>query len=76
MKIEQHFNDIQLTGEHRPFQKFGTRADGDVSAEADLDDLAAFFAMSVVGISALLRANATPEQMYAASRGAVSVLDA
>ncbi len=52
------------------------RVDGDVSAEADLDDLAAFFAMSVVGISALLRANATPEQMYAASRGAVSVLNA
>ena len=51
------------------------RADGDVSDEADLDDLAAFFAMSVVGISALLRAKATSEQMYAASRGATSVLN-
>lgn len=51
------------------------RKDGDVNPHADLDDLAAFFAMSVVGISALLRAKATPEQMYAASRGATSVLN-
>lgn len=48
--------------------------DGDVSNEADLDDLAAHFVNSVVGISALLRAKATPEQMYAAGRGATSVL--
>ena len=52
------------------------RAAGDVGETADLDDLAAFFAMSVVGISALLRAKATPEQMYAASRGITSVLQA
>ena len=52
------------------------RTDGDIGKEADLDDLAAFLAMSVVGISALLRANATPEQMHAASRGVVSVLEA
>lgn len=50
------------------------RNDGDIDTEADLDDLAAFLAMSVVGISALLRAKATPEQMYAASRGVLTVL--
>ena len=50
------------------------KVDGDVSANADLDDLAAHFVNSVVGISALLRAKATPEQMYAASRGATSML--
>lgn len=50
------------------------RNDGDVSNEADLDDLAAHFVNSVVGVSALLRAKATPEQMYAAGRGATSVL--
>ena len=50
------------------------RAAGDVAEGADLDDLAAFFAMSVVGISALLRAKASPGQMYAASRGVVAVL--
>ncbi len=50
------------------------RSDGDVEPDADLDDLAAHFANSVVGISALLRANATPELMHAAGRGATSVL--
>ena len=48
--------------------------DGDVDKEANLDDLAAHFVNSVVGISALLRAKATPEQMYAVGRGATSVL--
>ena len=52
------------------------RKDGDVATDADLDDLAAHFVNSVVGISALLRAKATPEQMYAAGRGATSVLKA
>ena len=43
---------------------------------ADLDDLAAHFVNAVVGISALLRARATPEQMYAAGRGATMMLGA
>ncbi|MGX9355615.1 TetR/AcrR family transcriptional regulator [Roseobacteraceae bacterium S113] len=47
---------------------------GDVGGDSDLDDLAAHFVNSVVGISALLRAKATPEQMYAAGRGATSML--
>ena len=51
------------------------REEGEVPDGADLDDLAAHFANAVVGISALLRAKATPEMMYAASRGIVSVLD-
>lgn len=50
------------------------RADGNVDEAADLDDLAAHFVNSVIGISALLRAKATPEQMYAAGRGATSML--
>ena len=48
--------------------------DDDVSEAANLDDLAAHFVNSVVGISALLRARATPEQMYSAGRGATSML--
>lgn len=48
--------------------------DGDVDQNADLDDLAAHFVNAVVGISALLRAKATPEQMYAAGRGITSML--
>ena len=51
------------------------RKRGSVRAGADLDDLAAFFAMSVIGISALLRAKATPDQIHAASRGVLRVLD-
>jgi len=50
------------------------RRDGEIGIEADLDDFAAHFTNSVVGISALLRAKATPEQMYAAGRGATIVL--
>ena len=50
-------------------------ADGDLRDGANPDDLAAHFANAVVGISALLRARATPEMMYAASRGILSVLD-
>ena len=50
------------------------RQDGDIDATANIEDLAAHFVNSVVGISALLRAKATPEQMHAASRGATSVL--
>lgn len=50
------------------------RQDGEVGAQEDLDDLAAHFVNSVVGISALLRAKATPAQMYAAGRGATSML--
>lgn len=52
------------------------QGDGDVSKDANLDDLAAHFVNSVVGISALLRAKATPDQMYAAGRGATSMLKA
>ncbi len=50
--------------------------DGDVSKDANLGDIAAHFVNAVVGISALLRARATPEQMYAAGRGATSMLKA
>lgn len=48
--------------------------DGDIGEAVDLDDLAAHFVNSVVGISALLRANASSELMYAAGRGATSML--
>ena len=48
--------------------------DGNVSKDANPDDLAAHFVNAVVGISALLRARATPEQMFAAGRGATSML--
>ena len=48
--------------------------DGDLDASSNIDDLAAHLTNSVVGISVLLRAKATPDMMYAASRGATSML--
>ncbi len=51
------------------------RADGDLPARANIDDLAAFFAMSAVGVSALLRAKASPEQISAACRGVLTALE-
>ncbi len=41
---------------------------GDIADDVDLDDQAAFLAMSVVGISALIRANASAETVHAAGR--------
>ena len=51
-----------------------SKKNGAIAKNANVDDLAAHFVNAVVGISALLRAKATPEQMYAASRGVTSVL--
>ena len=47
---------------------------GDVSKKANLDDLAAFFAMSVVGMSALIRAKAPSDQVQGASRAIMGQL--
>ena len=52
------------------------RAAGDIDPDADLDEMAAFFTMALVGVSALVRAEAPPEQVHAASRMAVEMLDA
>ena len=51
------------------------RRKGQVADGADLDAMAAFFAMSLVGISALIRARAAPEQVQSASKIATAVLD-
>ena len=51
-----------------------SKKNGAIARNANVEDLAAHFVNAVVGISALLRAKATPEQMYAASRGVTSVL--
>ncbi len=51
------------------------QAAGQVSSNADLDDLASGFAMAVVGISALVRADASSQQVKAAGRAAASLLE-
>ena len=51
------------------------RQTGDLDETTDLDELAAFFTTALIGIAACIRAEATPEQLHAASRVATSVLD-
>ena len=46
-----------------------------MDAAADLDDIAAFFTMALVGIATLAKARANPDQIHAACRVALSVLD-
>ena len=47
---------------------------GQVADAADLDAMTGFFAMSLVGISALIRTKAAPEQVQSAARIATAVL--
>jgi TetR/AcrR family transcriptional repressor of nem operon len=49
---------------------------GQLDSHADLDELAAFFTMALIGVVACIRAEASPEQVRAACRVATSVLDA
>ncbi len=49
---------------------------GEVDANADLDELAAFFTTALIGVAACIRAEAPPEQVQAACNVATSVLDA
>jgi TetR/AcrR family transcriptional repressor of nem operon len=49
---------------------------GQLDPHADLDELAAFFTMALIGVVACIRAEAPPEQVRAACRVATSVLDA
>ncbi|MDD9977989.1 MAG: TetR/AcrR family transcriptional regulator [Boseongicola sp.] len=51
------------------------RQAGEVVPDLDIDDLASFFAMSVVGISALIRAKASSQQVHAASRAIIRQLE-
>jgi TetR/AcrR family transcriptional repressor of nem operon len=48
---------------------------GELSENGNLDDLAAFFAMSVVGMSALIRARAPSDLVHGASRAVTGQLN-
>lgn len=48
---------------------------GEIDAAADLDELAAFFTIALIGVAACIRAEAPPEQVRAASKVATSMLD-
>lgn len=49
---------------------------GEIQAGTDLDELAAFFVMAIIGVAAIVRAEAPSDQVHAACRVATSVLDA
>lgn len=49
---------------------------GEISDTADLDDLAAFFTMALVGIATLAKGQAHPDQIHAARRVVTGVLHA
>jgi TetR/AcrR family transcriptional repressor of nem operon len=51
------------------------RVDGTLCEAVDPDAMAAFLAMSVVGISALIRAKAPPEMIHSASQTVTSMLE-
>ena len=48
---------------------------GHLDPDADLDELAAFFTMALIGVVACIRAESQPEQVRAACRVAISMLD-
>ncbi|MEM9039794.1 MAG: TetR/AcrR family transcriptional regulator [Actinomycetota bacterium] len=52
------------------------RRDGELDVDRDLDDLAAYFTMALVGIATLAKGRADPDLIHAAARVAMSVLDA
>ena len=47
---------------------------GDLSSSANVEDLAAFFTMALVGIATLAKGRAQPDQIHAACRTALAVL--
>jgi TetR/AcrR family transcriptional repressor of nem operon len=65
----------RLTQAFRHALSNGQRA-GEIDADADLDELSAFFTTALIGVAACIRAEASPEQLRAASTVATSILDA
>lgn len=49
---------------------------GDIRDDVGLDDLANFLTMALIGVAALIRAEAEPQQVYAACRVVSGMLDA
>jgi hypothetical protein len=49
---------------------------GELPAGVDLDELAAFFTMALIGVAALVRAEAPADEVRAAVRVATGLLDA
>lgn len=71
-RVDAYFD--RLTTAFRAALDNGRQA-GDISPAANLDDLAAFFTMALVGIATLAKGRANPNRIHAAHRVAISVLD-
>ena len=65
----------RLTSAFRHALRNGQRS-GDLDPGADLDALAAFFTMALIGVVACIRAEAPADEVRASCRVALSVLDA
>ena len=48
---------------------------GELSDTADIDDLAAFFTMALIGVAASAKGQADPGQIHASCRVTISALD-
>ncbi len=72
-RVDAYFD--RLTTAFRSALKAGQRT-GDISDSADIDDLAAFFTMALIGIATLAKGRAKPDQIDAACRVAITILDA
>jgi len=65
----------RLTNAFRHALTNGQRT-GHIDEHANLDDLAAFFTMALIGVVASIRAKAAPDQIHAACRITTDTLDA
>ena len=70
--VDGYFN--RLNGAFRNALDNGRQA-GALNQAVDIDDLAAFFTMSLVGIATLAKGRAQPDQIHAATRVVVQTLD-
>ena len=71
-RVDAYFD--RLTAAFRSALETGQEV-GEIRATADIDDLAAFFTMVLVGIATLAKGRANPDRIHAACRVAISVLD-
>ncbi len=71
-RVDAYFD--RLTTAFRAALNHGQRH-GEIATTTDIDDLASYFTMALVGIATMAKGRANPDQIHAACRVAVSVLD-
>ena len=72
-RVDAYFE--RLTAAFRSALETGQRV-GEISTTADIDDLAAYFTMALLGIATMAKGRAHPELIHAACRVALATLDA